>query len=80
MWCLRKTEISWTDHVNNGEVLQRVKDHPVYNNMKGAFWNGYALRRNRLVKPVTKRDIERVVRRGRRRKQLLNDLKEKRIY
>jgi hypothetical protein len=45
-----------------------------------AVWIGLVLRRNRHVKPVIKRDIERTVRRGRRHEQLLDDLKEKRMY
>ena len=26
MWCWRRTEISWTDHVGNEEVLLRVNE------------------------------------------------------
>jgi hypothetical protein len=26
IWCWRRTEISWTDHVRNEEVLLRIKE------------------------------------------------------
>ena len=27
MWCWRRMEISWTDHVRNEEVLLKVNEH-----------------------------------------------------
>jgi hypothetical protein len=80
-------EISWTDRVRNDEVLQRVKEegnilHTV--KIRKADWIGRFLRRNCLLKDVIKGKIEGRVtvtgRRGRRRKQLLGDLKEKKLY
>jgi hypothetical protein len=87
MWCWRRMEkISWTDRVRN-EVSHRVKEernivHTI--KRRKANWIGHILRRNCLLKHVTegKLDgrIEMKGRRGRRRKQLLDDLKGKRIY
>jgi hypothetical protein len=49
-----------------------------------ANWIGHILRRNCLLKHVIERKLEGRIemtgRRGRRRKQLLDDLKEKRRY
>jgi hypothetical protein len=77
-------KISWTDSVKNGEVLHRVKEET---NIMGsrkrrkANWIGHVLLRNCLLKYVVEGNIEgriRVMgRRGRRRKQLMLDLKEK---
>jgi hypothetical protein len=88
MWCWRRMEkISWTDRVRNEEVLHRVKEernivHTI--KIRKANWIGHILRRNCLLKHVIEGNIwGRIAvtgRRGRRRKQLLNDLKEKRGY
>jgi hypothetical protein len=88
MWCWRRVEkISWTDRVRNEEVLHRVKEqrnivHTI--KRRKANWIGHILRRNCLLKHVIggklERRIEMTGRRGRRRKQLLDDLKEKRRY
>jgi hypothetical protein len=78
-------KISWTDRVRNGEVLHRVKeDRNILHTIKRrlANWIGHILRRNCLLKHVTegKKDgrIKVTGRRRRRRKHLLNYLKEKR--
>jgi hypothetical protein len=80
-------EISWTDRVRNEEVLHRVKEegnivHTI--KRRKANWIGYILRRNCLLKHVIEGKLEGRIemtgRRGRRRKQLLNDLKEKKRY
>ena len=78
-------EISWTDHVRNGEVLLRVNDqrnivHEI--KKRKANWIGHILRRNCLLQVIEgkiKGQIE-VTRRGRRRKKLLDDLKDRRGY
>jgi hypothetical protein len=85
MWCWRRMEkISWTDRVRNEEVLHRVKEgrnivHTI--KRRKANWIGHILRRNCLLKYVTEGKLEGRIemtgRRGRRRKQLLDDLKEK---
>jgi hypothetical protein len=88
MWCWRRMEkISWTDRVRNEEALHRVKEkrnilHTI--KRRKANWIGHILRRNCLEKHVIEGKIEGRIevtgRRGRRRKQLLDDLKEKRRY
>ena len=82
MWCWRRTgKMSWTDRVKNEEVLHRVKGernivHTV--NRRKANRIGHILCRSCLLKHVSEGKIE--GRRGRRRKQLLDDLKETRGY
>jgi hypothetical protein len=80
-------KISWTDRVRNEEVLHRVKkERNILHKIKirKVNWIGHILRRNCLLKHVIEGKIEGRVemtgRRGRRRKQLLDDLKEKRSY
>jgi hypothetical protein len=81
------TKISWTDHVRNEEVLLRDKEqrnilHEICK--RKANWIGYILRRNCLLQQVIegqiKGKIEVIGRRGRRRRKLLDDLKERRGY
>ena len=76
---------SWTDHVRNEEVLLRVKEqrnilHEL--SKRKANWTGHILRRNCLLQLVIegkiKGGIEVTERRGRRRRKLLDDLKERR--
>jgi hypothetical protein len=87
MWCWRRMEISWTDHVSNEEVLLRVKEqrnilHEI--SKRKANQIGHILRRNcllqRVIEGKIKGGIEVTGRRGRRRKKLLDDLKERRGY
>jgi hypothetical protein len=86
MWCWRRMEkIIGTDRVRNEEVLHRVKDEQnIVHTIKRrkANWIGHILRRNCLLKHVIEGNLERNIemtgRRGRRRKQLLDDIKEKR--
>ena len=88
MWCWRRMEkISWTDHVRNEEVLLRVKEqrnilHEI--RKREANCIGHILRRNCLLKQVIegkiKGEMEVTRRRGRRRKKLLDDLKDSRGY
>jgi hypothetical protein len=83
----RIQKISWTDRVRNEEVLHRVKEernilHTI--KRRKVNWIGHILHRNCLLKHVIERKLEGRIemtgRRGRRRKQLLDDLKEKRRY
>ena len=80
-------KISWTDHVRNEEVLLRVNEqrnilHEI--RKRKANWIGHILRRNRFLKQVIERKIkgemEVTRRRGRKRKKLLDDLKDRRGY
>ena len=79
-------KISWTEHVRN-EVLLRVKEqrnilHEI--NKRKVKWMGHILRRNcllqRVIEGKIKGRIEVTGRRGRRRRKLLDDLKERRGY
>ena len=85
MWCRRMKKIIWTDHVINEEVLLTVKEqrnilHDI--SKRKANRIGRILRRNcllqRVIEGKIKRGIQVTGRRGRRRKDLLNDLKERR--
>jgi len=85
MWCWRRMEkIFWTDHVRNEEVLLRLKEqrnilHEI--SKRKANWIGHILRRNCLLQGVIegkiKGEMEVIGRRGRRRRKLLDDVKER---
>ena len=73
--------------MRNEEVLLRVKEqrnilHEI--RKRKANWIGHILRRNCLLQQVTKGKIKGQIevtrRRGRRRKKLLDDLKDRRGY
>jgi hypothetical protein len=87
MWCWRRMEISWTDRVRSEEVLHRVNEernilHTIQR--RKANWIGHILRRNCLLKHVIEGKLDGTIemagRRGGRRKQLLDNFKEKRRY
>jgi hypothetical protein len=78
---------SWTDHVRNAEVLLRVNEqrnilHEIRKRKANRI--GHILRRNCLLKQVIEGklqgEIEVTSRRGRRRKNLLDDLMDSRGY
>jgi len=80
-------KISWTDHVRNEEVLLRVEEqrnilHEI--NKRKANWIGHILRTNcllqRVIEGKIKCGIEVTGRRRRRRRKLLDGLKERRGY
>jgi hypothetical protein len=80
-------KISWTDHARNEEVLLRVKEqrnilHEI--TKRKANWIGHILRRNcllqRVIEGKIKGGIKVTGRRGRKRRKLLDDLKERRGY
>jgi hypothetical protein len=86
MWCWRGMEkVTWTDHVRNEDVLLRVKEQ---RNILGeirkrkANWIGHILRRNCLLQRGTEGKIQGGIevtgRQGRRRRKLLDDVKETR--
>ena len=77
-------KISWTDHVRNEEVLLRINKQRIILHeirKRKANWFGHILRRNCFLKQVIegkiKGDMEVARRRGRRRKKLLDDLKDR---
>jgi hypothetical protein len=80
-------KISWTDHVRNEDVLFRVKEqrnilHEI--RKRKAKWIGHILRRNCLLQRVIEGKIQGGLEvtgsQGRRRRMLLDDLKERRGY
>jgi len=88
MWYWRRiVKISWTDHVRNEEVLLKVNEqrnilHEIRKQKANCI--GHILRRNCLLKQVIERKIKGAMEvprsRGRRRKKLLDDLKDRRGY
>jgi hypothetical protein len=80
-------KISCTDHLRNEEVLLRVNEqrnilHKILK--REANWIGHILRRNCFLKRVIEEKIQEGIevtgRQGRRRRKLLDDLKERRGY
>jgi hypothetical protein len=76
-------KIRWTDRVNNKTVLHRVKEernilHTI--RRKKAKWIGHILLRNCLLSHIIEGKIIGIRKRGRRCKQLLDDLKVARRY
>ena len=80
-------KISWTDHERNEEVLLRVKEqrnilHEI--SKRKVNWISHILRRNCLLQRVIEGNIKGRIEvtgtRGRRRRKLLVDLKERRGY
>jgi len=80
-------KISWTDHVRSVEVLLRVKEqrnilHEI--RKRKANWIGHILRTNCLLQQVIEGKIQGGIevkgRQGRRRRTLLDDLKERKEY
>jgi hypothetical protein len=76
-------KISWTGSLNNEAVLHRVKKernilHTI--RRRKANWIGHILRRNCLLSHIIEGKIIGARKRGRRSKQLLDDLKEARRY
>jgi hypothetical protein len=85
--CKKIEKISWTDHLRNEEVLPRVKEqrnilHEI--RKRKANWIGHILLRNCLLQWIIEGKIQGGIevtgRQGRRRRKLLDDLKERRGY
>ena len=79
--------ISWTDYVRNEEVLLTVKEQRNIlheTRKRKANWIGHILGRNcllqRVIEGKIKGGIEVTGRRGRKRRKLLDELKERRGY
>ena len=80
-------KISWIDYVRNEELFLRVSEQRnILREIRKrkANWIGHILRRNCLLKQVIegkiKGEVDVTRRRGRRRKKLLDDLKDRRGY
>jgi hypothetical protein len=80
-------KISWTDHVRNEDVLLRVKKqrnilHEI--SKRKANWIGHILHRSCILQRVTEGKIQGGIevtgRQGRRRRKLLDGLKESKEY
>jgi len=86
MWCWRRIEkIKWTDRVTNKEVLRRVgEERTIIKTIRQRQenWLGHVLRRNCLLHDVIegRLETEDTRRAGRRKIQMLNDLREKWKY
>ena len=87
MWCWRRMEkVSWTDNVRNEMLLRVNEQRNILNEIRTrkANWIGHILRRNCLLKQVIegkiKGEMQVTRRRGRRRKKLLDVLKDRRGY
>jgi hypothetical protein len=88
MWCWGRIEkISWTDRVRRKEAIHRANEkRNILHTIKRRKANriGHMLRRVCLLKHMIEGKIERRTeatgRRGRRCKQLLDDLNERRGY
>jgi hypothetical protein len=87
MWCWRRTEIRWTDREKSEAVLHTVEEErnilPTIK-IRKIKWICHILRGNCLLRYVIARKMEGRIevkeRRGKRRKQLPDDLKERRGY
>ena len=86
MWCWRRMEkISYMDRITNEEVLRRVQENRslISNVLKRkANWIGHILRRNGLLHDILEGKMEggNASRLGRRRIQILDDLKNGKRY
>jgi hypothetical protein len=85
MWCWRRmVKISWTERVRNEEVLHRVTNIVHTIKRRKVNWIGHILRRNCLLKHVIEGKLEGRIevtgRRGRRRKQQLDALKNEYVH
>ena len=78
--------ISWTNRVRNEEVLHMVKEerNALHTIKRKSNWFGHIVCKNCLLKHITEGKIEGRIeiqgRRGRRNKQVLDELKETRRY
>jgi hypothetical protein len=87
MWWGRRMEnIGWTDRKGNEEVLQIVKEERyVIHTIQGrkASSTGHIMRRRGLLNHINEGKIEGRIevtgRRGRRRRQLLDEIKERQV-
>jgi hypothetical protein len=76
------TTTSWTDRAKNRVIRKLKEERSTLRTIKWrkANWIGHILSRNCFLKYVIEGNIEATGRKGRSRKQLLGDLKERRRY
>ena len=76
MWIWRRMErISWTEHVSNEEVLQRVEEERAIMatiKMRQKKWIGHILRGESLLRMIIEGRVEGKRKRGRQRQKLLD--------
>jgi len=84
MWCWRRMKkIKWSEKVTNEQVIdRRGEKRTLLNNSlrRKANWIGHILRRNYLLHGTIEGQMTEVKGVGKRRTQLLDDLRNKRIY
>ena len=84
MWCWRRMEkIKWSEKVTNEQVLARIGEkRTLLKNIlrRKANWIGHILRRNCLLHDDIEGRMTEVRGVGRRRTQLLDDLRNRRRY
>ena len=84
MWCCRRMEkIKWPEKVTNEQVLDRIGEKRLLLSIilrRKANWIGHILRRNCLLHDAIEGQMMEVNGVGRRRTQLLDDLKNGRRY
>ena len=83
MWCWRRMKkIKWSGKVTNKQVLGRIGERTLLNNIlrRKANWIGHILRRNCLLHDEIEGQMTEVKGVGRRRTQLLDDLRNRRRY
>ena len=76
-------KIKWSEKVTNEQVFERIGEKRILlNNIlrRKANWIGHILRRNCLHQDAIDEQMTEVKRVGRRRTQLLDDLKSRRGY
>ena len=80
MWYLRKMEkITWTEKASNEEILERtIKSIKLLNTIKKRQITlfGHVIRKNKLENLVVTGKIEGKGRKGRKRKQIVDQIKE----
>ena len=84
MWCWRRMEkIKWSEKVTNEQVLDRIGEKRTLLNTifcRKANWIGHILRRNCLLHDDIEGQMTEVKGVGRRKAQLLDDLRNRRRY
>ena len=84
MWCWRRmAKIIWSEKVTNEQVLDCIGEkRTLLNNIlrRKANWIGHILRRNCLLHYIIEGQMTEMKGVGRRRTQLLDDLRNRRRY